>query len=253
MHLYCTNSDQHSVLTDQTVFRGKAGPRGPPGEVEYHIINETIKDYLTDISGEIQAKLTQIGPIVEKSSEDIEDLKAASGHTQTKLTEIETDIGGLKSVMAQMQEHLETLIWASRGITNIRTWYRAGNNNYYKLFSDLVTYAVAKANCKRLGGQLASAGYRDEDIRREILPLVKSGRSHAWIGLNDIRQENTFIWEDGVTANVSSVPWHDGEPNNHGGNEDCVDIASGFDWELNDNTCSVKNKYLCELEALFGI
>nr|XP_039248875.1 uncharacterized protein LOC120326617 [Styela clava] len=118
MHLYCTNRDQRSIQTDQRIMQGKAGPRGPrgpPGEVDYHIINETINEYFTDTSGQIQANLTQIGPIVAKSSEDIEglqeasrntqtklnvietDIESASGHTRIKLNEIETDIEGLKS------------------------------------------------------------------------------------------------------------------------------------------------------------
>nr|XP_039251244.1 collectin-10-like isoform X1 [Styela clava] len=300
MHLYCTNRDQHSVRTGHRIKQGKAGPAGPPGVVNYKIVNETIKEHFnyisgqiqvkltqigrvveqssediedlkaasghtqtklngietdikglkSDISGQIQAKLTEIGPIVEKSSEDIEDLKAASGRTQTKLNGIETAVEGLTSVIQQIREQLGNLTrtLALHGIEDISTWYQARNNYYYKIFYDRSTYAEAKANCKRYGGQLASAGYRDEDVRREILPLVKSERYDTWIGLNDIQEENTFTWEDGIRATAGSTPWHGGQPNNWNGDQDCVEMVESFDWELNDEDCTYANKYLCEIE-----
>nr|XP_039249889.1 low affinity immunoglobulin epsilon Fc receptor-like [Styela clava] len=268
MYRCCTNRDQYFV---------RSGPRGPPGRVNYKIVNETIKEHFSDISGQIQAKLTQIGPIVEKSSEDIEDLKAASGHTRTKLNEIDTDIEGLKSdisgqiqakltqiapvveksskdiedlkaVMQQIREQLKNFILTSRGIEAPSTWYQAQNNYYYKLFDNNATYAEAKANCKILGGQLASAGIRDENVRREIVPLLKSGGNDTWIGLNDIQEENTFIWEDGVTATAGSTPWYDDQPNSYDGDQDCVEIRPKWNWTLNDEGCTDKRKYLCEIE-----
>ncbi|XP_077970781.1 lectin-like isoform X2 [Styela clava] len=227
MHLYCTNRDQHSVQISPRIKQGKAGPNGPPGVVNYRVVNETIKEHFNDISGQIQEKLTQIGPVVEKSNADIENLKA---------------------VMQQIQEQLGSLTTKVERIEQISTWYQAQNNDYYKLFHGKTTYAKAKVNCKRLGGQLASAGIRDEDVHREILHLVKSGESSTWIGLNDIQEENTFIWEDGVTATAGSIPWHDDQPDSYGGNQDCVEMRTSFDWELNDQGCTNKFKYLCEIE-----
>ncbi|XP_039250773.2 uncharacterized protein LOC120328374 isoform X1 [Styela clava] len=248
MHLYCTNRDQHSVQISPRIKQGKAGPNGPPGVVNYRVVNETIKEHFNDISGQIQEKLTQIGPVVEKSNADIENLKAVSGHTQAKLNKIETAVEGLTSVMQQIQEQLGSLTTKVERIEQISTWYQAQNNDYYKLFHGKTTYAKAKVNCKRLGGQLASAGIRDEDVHREILHLVKSGESSTWIGLNDIQEENTFIWEDGVTATAGSIPWHDDQPDSYGGNQDCVEMRTSFDWELNDQGCTNKFKYLCEIE-----
>nr|XP_039259019.1 C-type lectin lectoxin-Thr1-like [Styela clava] len=149
--------------------------------------------------------------------------------------------------MQQIREQLESLTTKVARIEQISTWYQARNYYYYKLFHNNATYAEAKTNCKRLGGQLASEGYRDADVRREILPLVKSGGSSTWIGLNDIQEENTFIWEDGVTATAGSIPWHEDQPNSYDGNQDCVEMGPNWDWELNDEDCSVKFKYLCEI------
>nr|XP_039249900.1 uncharacterized protein LOC120327632 [Styela clava] len=85
MHLYCTNRGQHSVRTGHEIKQGKAGPVGPPGVVNYKIVNETIKEHFNDISVQIQAKLTQIGPVVEKCSEDVEDLKAEKSYPWSNL------------------------------------------------------------------------------------------------------------------------------------------------------------------------
>ncbi|XP_077970923.1 uncharacterized protein LOC120328774 isoform X1 [Styela clava] len=135
MHLYCTNRDQHSVRRGHRIKQGKAGPVGPPGVVNYKIVNGTIKEHFNDISGQIQARLTRIGPVVEKSSEDIQDLKAASGQTLSNLKEIETAVEGLTSVIQQIREQLGNLTrtLALHGIEDISTWYQARNNYYSQI------------------------------------------------------------------------------------------------------------------------
>nr|XP_039249895.1 lactose-binding lectin l-2-like [Styela clava] len=216
MHLYCTNRDQNSVTNDRRIIRGKAGP---PGVVNYKIVNESIQEYIND----------QIHPVVEKCNEDMAELKLE---------------------IQQIREQMKEMISKSRGIeaNSAETWYKARNNYRYKLFLENVSYDVAQGNCMRNGGRLASAGIRDENVRREILPLVKIGGSNTWIGLNDIQEENTFIWEDGVTATAGSILWGDHQPNSHGGNQDCVEMRGSLDWELNDEGCHIKLKYLCEIE-----
>jgi hypothetical protein len=51
--------------------------------------------------------------------------------------------------------------------------------------------------------------------------------------------------ENGSAQNGLFANWNDGEPNNSGGNEDCVEMmASSGLW--NDQRCYVSRSYLCE-------
>ena len=56
----------------------------------------------------------------------------------------------------------------------------------------------------------------------------------CWIGLNDIDNENTFVWADGSSSTYRK--WNSGEPNDSGGNEDCVHIFGTEYW--NDIPCT---------------
>ncbi|XP_077973121.1 lectin-like isoform X2 [Styela clava] len=129
----------------------------------------------------------------------------------------------------------------------LKTWYRASNGFYYKLFNDQVNYATAKSNCQKRGADLASAGVRDSTIRREIMPLIKAGNDSTWIGLSKF--EGKFIWGDDVISTPINTDWHEGEPNNLGGDEDCVHFWPENKWHLNDLACNRDMKYICEARA----
>ena len=58
-----------------------------------------------------------------------------------------------------------------------------------------------------------------------------------WIGFNDEAQEGNFVWYDGRP--VTYTNWASGEPNNSGGNEDCVQIFPDGMW--NDLNCNGYN------------
>ena len=63
-----------------------------------------------------------------------------------------------------------------------------------------------------------------------------------WIGLNDRDQEDHFVNSDGCPRPYKR--WVKGEPNNHGGNEDCVQMWFPTGW--NDNQCNLKFRFLCK-------
>ncbi|XP_077970269.1 lectin-like [Styela clava] len=131
----------------------------------------------------------------------------------------------------------------------IKTWYRASNGLYYKLFNDPVTYATAKSNCQNRGGDLASVGIRNPTVfNGEILPMIKSVEVDTWIGLDDIQQEGAFVWADGVTLSDQDSFWSTDQPDDHKNQEDCVHLSHLKKWKFNDNHCSTSNRYICEIK-----
>ena len=73
---------------------------------------------------------------------------------------------------------------------------------------------------------------------------------HFWIGADDIATEGNWIWVNGEHANSSELIWESGEPNNQGGNEDCVLVngipASSNVGRANDDVCAYSQQGLCE-------
>jgi hypothetical protein len=65
-----------------------------------------------------------------------------------------------------------------------------------------------------------------------------------WIGLNDIAQEGTFVWENG--SPVTYTNWAPGEPNDSG-SEDCGQINRFFpETTWNDEPCGFQLFFICE-------
>ena len=100
--------------------------------------------------------------------------------------------------------------------------------------------------------------------------------SNIWFGLDDLKEEDTFIWADGQELKRSQddkmvwnswTYWSKNDPNNHKygkanhQGQDCVtlwvnnrgsNLPSDEDrWKWNDRLCSDENFYICqESEAL---
>ena len=64
----------------------------------------------------------------------------------------------------------------------------------------------------------------------------------AWIGISDSASEGDWVFLDG--GSVTYTNWKTNEPNNSGGNEDCVDInlVSSEPGTWNDSNCSSSRK-----------
>ncbi|GFO14235.1 Brevican core protein, partial [Plakobranchus ocellatus] len=108
------------------------------------------------------------------------------------------------------------------------------------------TFADAEADCATYNGTLATAKNAEEKDFVESL----RGTDWIWIGLNDIRTENNFVWSDGTPTLWSN--WRSGQPDNWR-NEDCVMAFHGSGvW--NDLSCYYSLQYVCKypLTATWG-
>ena len=72
-----------------------------------------------------------------------------------------------------------------------------------------------------------------------FLQITGWGKSdNYWVGLTDQKEENTFVWDSGKEFSIQEH-WGQGEPNDHGDNEDCVHYKNGI---LNDLPCAPTQK-----------
>ena len=66
------------------------------------------------------------------------------------------------------------------------------------------------------------------------------GNVYSWVGGNDFETEGVFLSEDGLN---NYFHWSRNEPNDHGGNEDCVTVWGKV---MNDYPCTYKGAVTCK-------
>ena len=109
----------------------------------------------------------------------------------------------------------------------------------YSYFTSSINWQNARHMCLAWGGDLATVTSLEENT---LMYNTMTAADSCWIGLNDVDNESTFVWADGSSSTYRS--WNSGEPNDHGGNEDCVHVFGIEYW--NDLSCtSTLGCYFC--------
>jgi len=118
-------------------------------------------------------------------------------------------------------------------------------------FAGPASYQTARDHCQSLGGDLASIHNDQENAQAYALTNGQSTR----FGLNDRSTEERYVWSDGSA--VGYIKWGGGEPNNYGGDEDCVAFLSGGGDGWADIKCDITSDrtdlgYLCKVVSQQG-
>ncbi|XP_061589669.1 macrophage mannose receptor 1 [Cololabis saira] len=119
--------------------------------------------------------------------------------------------------------------------------------NCYRLFHKVdwslkKSWGAANEDCISRGANLVSIHSQEEE---EFLSLY-SKASSKWIGLKHNPTEGGYSWSDGTP--LSHTNWGYGEPNNHEGREECVEMVSSnngtHSW-WNDLNCDAHQDWIC--------
>ncbi|XP_078678988.1 uncharacterized protein LOC144914705 isoform X3 [Branchiostoma floridae x Branchiostoma belcheri] len=136
--------------------------------------------------------------------------------------------------------------------TTERHGYIPYTDVYFKVFAQLKTYEAAKQTCLSNGGHLADVKTQElRDFLLSEIQKVDASRDY-WIGLNDLKVENTWTWSDGTpVSDCVFTNWAPGEPNNNAGadgrGQDCGHLwkAKGFKWD--DDGCGIQKYFICQI------
>jgi hypothetical protein len=113
----------------------------------------------------------------------------------------------------------------------------------YRFVTSTTDWLSAEMDCEHDGR--AHLAVLDNDGERDAVRGQIGG--DPWVGVTDRVSEGTYFK---VTTGVATyLPWDPGEPNNYGGNEDCLELKGGG---FNDETCDEANTYICECDGLAG-
>ncbi|XP_035999355.1 galactose-specific lectin nattectin [Fundulus heteroclitus] len=122
------------------------------------------------------------------------------------------------------------------------TWY---NGRCFRFVKQQKDWYEAEKACNRFGGHLASIRTQDEHEFINDLTLKETGsNTRAWVGGHKGR---VWTWSDGSPFTFSS--WSPGEPNNAGGNENCMRIHLRSRDYVDDANCDITLSFVCSKEA----
>ncbi|KAL4228716.1 chromatin-modulating protein mrc1 [Mactra antiquata] len=124
------------------------------------------------------------------------------------------------------------------------------NGYCYKAYNDdanLKTYFDARESCRSMGADLLSLHSSAEESFAFSYSVKGYSWTHYtyWIGLNDFDVEKGYKWVDGTGVNYTN--WGNGEPNDSGGTDDCVEYNT-IQRNWNDNSCYLSKPFICKLK-----
>lgn len=96
--------------------------------------------------------------------------------------------------------------------------------------------------CRNAGGKLVVPKNHEEN--KMLVKVSNIIGSQPFIGVTDRRTESVFEDLDG--NRITFLNWHKTEPNNHGGDEDCIGVHK-HDGSWYDVACTIVHLIVCEL------
>ncbi|XP_071944844.1 C-type mannose receptor 2-like [Antedon mediterranea] len=115
----------------------------------------------------------------------------------------------------------------------------------YKFMTSKKTFQDSRDLCKAENADLVTI---ETEAERDYISFLQNEYlgSSALIGLNDIDQEGTWQWIDGLAFHQDDFQdWASGEPNGDSG-ENCVTMKTSGQWK--DVSCDLQNRVICELD-----
>uniref|UniRef100_A0A8C2GJT1 C-type lectin domain-containing protein n=1 Tax=Cyprinus carpio TaxID=7962 RepID=A0A8C2GJT1_CYPCA len=113
-----------------------------------------------------------------------------------------------------------------------------GNGRLF-ISTELKSWSDSRQYCRDRAADLVIINTEEKQILTLFFEIV-------WIGLSDREQEGIMKWVDNST--LKQQFWESNEPNDAGGNEDCIELnpAKSVLNNWNDIPCSDKRKWICD-------
>ncbi|XP_071793642.1 echinoidin-like [Asterias amurensis] len=157
-------------------------------------------------------------------------------------------------LLALLQSHF---LIVSPACMSCRSPWTSFGNHCYIFVEDTKTFDEAEQYCQKLSrlgrpSHLASVMSQEEiEFLVELAtPMDGAVSRHTWLGYRRDLSTGSFAWIDGSPAG-NYTNWAPGEPNNRGGEEDCVEMYDTSMW--NDKKCIQLRRFICKRPERFPV
>uniref|UniRef100_A0A8C2ILN4 C-type lectin domain-containing protein n=1 Tax=Cyprinus carpio TaxID=7962 RepID=A0A8C2ILN4_CYPCA len=168
------------------------------------------------------------------------DLTTKKGQLETRVKDLTAEKSQLRSNFSSLsQKNLESLLLHVYCFEKCLCKNLCGSGCFF--MSTELSWSNSRQYCRDRGADLVIINTEEKQVSFE----------RVWIGLSDTENEGIMKWVDNSTLKQGF--WLKGEPNNYGGNEDCIQLnfnRGKTGWSplnsWNDMICSEKIKGICE-------
>uniref|UniRef100_A0A673W7I0 C-type lectin domain-containing protein n=1 Tax=Salmo trutta TaxID=8032 RepID=A0A673W7I0_SALTR len=149
---------------------------------------------------------------------------------------------GVEKSMSLEEEQVKT---ESSGVCPTG-WFNHGHRCFTYIRTER-TWAESEQYCVFQGANLASIHSTEENhFIQEMIRRQTHDFPRAWIGGQDATQERLWLWSDGCRFYYRD--WSNVQPDNAGGNENCLHINYGEEKRWNDIVCRMKLPSVCSMK-----
>ncbi|XP_052860567.1 perlucin-like [Anopheles cruzii] len=124
------------------------------------------------------------------------------------------------------------------------------SKRYYVFNSRGVTFFEAWRLCQSVGHRLATiTNQNDTRSVEEAVQASSNSKGPWWIAGTDLGNEGVFVWistNQPVGFRTGYSDYAPNQPDNAGGNENCLEIGREGALSWNDAPCDAKHRYICE-------
>ncbi|KAK3886032.1 hypothetical protein Pcinc_009808 [Petrolisthes cinctipes] len=171
----------------------------------------------------------------------------------TMESEVQEELRHLREVVEEFTTLREDLI-TLKNFVYVGKFFHHEGKDFYVNREQKLSWTDSRRWCQVRGSDLAQpTGDLISFMQRVhhlVLPYVGSASHEAvWMGASDIASEGQWFWLSG-TQLPNNFPWDGIQPDNGGGNEDCLEIAykrDGTNVFYNDHVCTYPRHFVCEL------
>uniref|UniRef100_A0A8C2A2P0 C-type lectin domain-containing protein n=1 Tax=Cyprinus carpio TaxID=7962 RepID=A0A8C2A2P0_CYPCA len=157
------------------------------------------------------------------------------------INSLQDNYSDLMTEKHQLQNNFSSLSQKNLELeTELRKLSRRGSGMLF-MSTELKSWSDSRQYCRDRGADLLIIN--TEEKQRLVSTLFKET---VWIGLSDREQEGNMKWVD--NSPLKQGFWESNEPNDAGGNEDCIELnpAKSVLNNWNDIPCTDKRKWICD-------
>ncbi|KAF4118195.1 hypothetical protein G5714_000246 [Onychostoma macrolepis] len=178
--------------------------------------------------------------LIKSYKNTVEEFDQTINSLQDNYTDLMTEKHQLQnnfSSLSQKKLELESKVTSLSEELNMD----ASKRGWFFMSNELKSWSDSRQYCRDRGGDLVIIN--TEEKQRLISSFTTES---VWIGLSDTENEGNMTWVD--NSPMKQGFWVEGEPNNHGGYEDCIELNAAdpilSNW--NDLSCNYTRNGICE-------